>query len=129
MPPPTRGARPTRSRRRWSRVFGSRVTVLAFARRYVERRVAVEEPERHQHEPGVLDRHHGPVFRTHEVRDSERIPNHEISVDDRPIVCGPARQAAVTALLVRVLAARDPFARLSLRLPHMLPHELHSPSP
>ncbi len=38
-------------------------------RRHVERRVPVEEPERHEVEAGVLDRHDRPVLRPGDVRD------------------------------------------------------------
>ena len=51
---------------------GSSMSLVA--RRDVERGVAIEEPDGHEQEAGVLDRHDRPVLGPHEVRDAERVP-------------------------------------------------------
>src|ERR1700733_9224592 len=53
-------------------------------RRHVERGIAVEEADGDQREPCVLHRHHGPILGPGQVRDSEGVPQHDVSVDDRP---------------------------------------------
>src|SRR5579864_6894058 len=57
--------------------------------RHVERGVAVEEAERDQGEAGVLDGHDGPVLWPRDVGDAERVPQHDVGVDDRPVPSRP----------------------------------------
>src|SRR5260221_461460 len=58
---------------------GSPIAVI-HRRRHVERRVAIEEANGHEVEPDRLDGHDGPVLRPGDVRDSERVPEHDVDV-------------------------------------------------
>src|ERR1700691_5955076 len=71
--------------------------------RHVERRVAVYEAEGDQREPGVLDRHDRPVLGPGDVRDAERMPQHDVGVDDRTILRRPGRQPGAPCVLVGVV--------------------------
>ena len=65
------------------------VTACRVRRRHVERRVAVEEPDRPQVEAAVDDRHHGPVLEAREVVRAEHVPEHDVLALER------SRSAAV----------------------------------
>ena len=69
--------------------------------REVAARVAVEEAERLQCEPGVLARHHRPVLRPAEVGRANGVPQHDVLIDDRPVRGGPLRQPGAARVLVR----------------------------
>ena len=78
---------------------------VAVARRgEVEGGVAVEEAHRRHEEAGVLDGHHGPVLRAHEVGDAERVPEHDVGIDEVAVRRGPAGETVAALVLVRVLA-------------------------
>ena len=46
--------------------------------RNVQRGIAVEEPDRLELEPRVVDGHHGPVLGTREVREPEGVPHDDV---------------------------------------------------
>ena len=71
---------------------------------HVERGIPVEEPEGEEVEPAVLDGRHGPVLRTGDVGDPERVPQHDVRPDQGAIGRGPAGQAVAAARLVGVVA-------------------------
>ena len=66
---------------------------MARRRGYVESRVLVEEAERLQREPDLRHGHHGPVLRSRQMVEAERVPEHDILVLDRPILRDVGRQA------------------------------------
>src|SRR5690349_7291667 len=68
--------------RRAVHVGRARVTVTGAARRDVEPRVAVEEPDRLEREPGVVDRHDRPVLGPREVGGAERVPHDDVLAVD-----------------------------------------------
>ena len=68
-----------------------------------------KKPNGIKREAGVLDRHDRPVLGPHEVRDAERVPDDEVGVGERAVARGPARQAVVARVLVRVLARGPPL--------------------
>src|SRR5579872_330935 len=70
----------------------SAIVAVVGRRRHVERGVAVEEAERDQREAGVLDGHDGPVLGPRDVRDPERVPQHDVGVDDRTVLRRPLGQ-------------------------------------
>ncbi len=84
-----------------SGVLTRMAALRAGGRGDVERGVAVEEPERREQEAGVLDRHHRPVLGPHEVGDTERVPEHDVGVDERPVGGRPAGQPVAALVLVR----------------------------
>ena len=88
-------------------------------RRHVERRVAIEEAERDELEARVLDGHHRPVLGTRDVRDAERVPEHDVGADERPVGRCPPRQSVFTGRLVRMRSGRPPLARLVRRDPQV----------
>src|SRR3984885_12988813 len=89
-----------------------RVAVVAPGRRRrreVDGRVPVEEAERLQREPGVLHRHDREVLRPAEVGHADRVPHHDVGVDDRPVGRGPPGQPVAARVLVREVAGRPPL--------------------
>ena len=66
----------------------------------VESRVAIEKADRHQREPGVLDRHHGPVLRPWHVGYAERMPHDDVGVLGVPVLLRVNRQAGRTGVQV-----------------------------
>src|SRR5437764_13714570 len=93
--PRDRGSRAARARRRrtkrgWKAPAPLHVVtraggggeLLRVRRWEVEGGVAVEEPRWHQREPAPLDGHHRPVLGAHDVGDAERVPEHDVGVDE-----------------------------------------------
>ena len=54
--------------------FLDSMTVVLFARRYVDSRVSVEETVWYQHEASIFGRHHGIVLNANIVREAETMP-------------------------------------------------------
>src|ERR1700722_10228081 len=79
------------------------VSVPSGGGRHIERGIAVEEAHRDEAEPGVLDRHDGPVFWPRDVGHPERVPEHDVGVDDWPVLGRPCRQAGTALVLVGVV--------------------------
>ena len=92
---------------------------LAGRRRDVERGVAVEEPERDQHEPRVLDRHHRPVLGPGYVGDAEGVPEHDVALDDGAVRRGPVGEPVPAGVLVGVVARGTPLDRVVGRHPQV----------
>src|SRR5581483_5297092 len=53
--------------------------------RHVECGVALEEPDRDEVEPAVLDRHHGPVLGPRQVGHAEGVPHHDVGPRNGPV--------------------------------------------
>src|SRR5258708_37282871 len=87
------------------------------AGRDVERRVAVEQPERLEPERDRVDGHHRPVFRAGDVMDSEYVPEHHVGVLDGPVLRGPPGQSRVPLAEAREVAARPALLRPGRRGP------------
>src|SRR5499427_7445139 len=64
---------------------GGAVRMAVLGHRYVQGRVAVEEPDRLQVEADVMGRHDGPVLRPHDVVGAEHVPDDQVRVLQRPI--------------------------------------------
>ena len=79
--------------RRAARPVGdpARSAAVAGRRGDVEGRVPVEEPDGHQAEAAVLHRHDRPVLGPGDVGDAERVPDHDVGVDDGAVGRRPAR--------------------------------------
>src|SRR5262249_62062207 len=86
----------------------------------VERGVLVEEPEGLELEADVMDGHHGPVLRSREVVKTERVPEDDVLVLDRPPLLDPAWQPVAARVLVGVLARRIALVRCVRRHPDVL---------
>src|ERR1700679_4341551 len=65
---------------------GMAVPLAGGARWHVERGIAVEEAHRDERETGVLDRHDGPVLGPGQVGHPEGVPQHDVGVDDVPVL-------------------------------------------
>src|SRR6476620_7478772 len=76
------------------------VTLVGRGRRYVERRIAVEEAERLQPERDDVDGHHRPVLGPGDVVHSEHVPQHDVGVLDGPVGLRPLAEPGVRHRLV-----------------------------
>src|SRR5580704_14034624 len=75
------------------------VPVPSRGRGHVERGIAIEETHGDETEPGVLDRHDGPVLGPRDIGHPEGMPEHNVGVDDGPVLSRPLREAGATLVL------------------------------
>ena len=81
-----------------------RIRRRSVRRRQIQRRVAVEEPDRLKHEAAGLDGHHGPVLGPRQVGRTDGMPEHHIRIFDVAVVGGPGGQAVTAGIQVGMVA-------------------------
>src|SRR5438105_13803746 len=75
--------------------------------RYVEGRVAVEEPGRLKVEADALDGHHRPVLRPGQVVGAEGVPNHDVGFFQRTVGGHVGGKAGATRVLIGIVAGGE----------------------
>src|SRR5207244_3396316 len=96
---------------------------LRRGRRHVVGRVLREKAVWLEHETDVRGWHHGIVLRPWKVRVAEGVPQHDVCVDQRPVLFGPARQTVAALALVRIVARSVALALLERRYPNVIVDE------
>src|SRR5215510_14125418 len=90
---------------------------------HIERRVPIEEAGRLQRKTNHLNWHNGPIFRPDNMIRSERVPHHDVCMDERTVLLRIPGETIATGRLVRVLSCCVTLCLIVRGDPQVLPGE------